>query len=594
MTLPEGITMPEDSSVAGQESVRSEESVLASVLDELTQALRQGRQPAVEEAAARHPDLAADIRSLWATVWVAEEMARQDPPVAERLGSSGAISGTIEWQPSPGPDAIASARSHPGRAESVAGRFGDYELFEELGRGGMGVVWRAREVARDRMVALKRLVGGLASTPQDIERFRVESEAAGQLAHPHIVPVFQVGKWDGQPYFTMQYIEGTTLAQKLAEGPIPAREAARLLIPVCWAVEYAHERGVLHRDLKPSNILIDRQGNPYVSDFGLAKRIEVDPTLTPSGAILGTPSYMPPEQAGISGSRRSAPLGPSSDVYSLGAILYHMLTGRPPFHAATPIETVLLALEHDPMPPRALNPRVDSDLEMVALKCLAKSPASRYASAGALAGDLESFLREDPVSARSTSLRALAARLMGETQHAPVLENWGSLWIYHSIALLVFFGTTNWLYLLGVTARWPYVLLFSAGLSGWAAFFWALRRRGGPIRFVERQLAHIWGAGIASINLIFLVEWLLDLPVLKLAPMLCVTNGMLFMIKAGILSGGYYLQAAATFLAILPMVAFPRFAPLIFGVVAAACFFLTGLKYRRRGPRVSGMTSWRA
>jgi eukaryotic-like serine/threonine-protein kinase len=291
---------------------------------------------------------------------------------------------------------------------------------------------------------------------------------------------------------------------------------------------------------------------------------------------------MPPEQAGSIAPGRREPLGATADVYSLGAILYHMLTGRPPFQAATPIETMLLALEHDPIAPRALNPRVNPDLEMVALQCLQKPPGLRYPSAAALADDLESFLRGDPVSARSTSLRALAARLMGETHHAPVLENWGLLWIYHSIALLVFFGTTNGLYLAGVTQRWPYVTIFTVGLCGWAALFWALRRRGGPIRFVERQLAHVWGAGIVSINLIFLVEWLLGLPTLKLAPMIAVTNGTMFMIKAGILSGDYYPQAAVTFLAIFPMVWFPRFAPLIFGLVASACFFVTGLKYRLR------------
>ena len=258
----------------------------------------------------------------------------------------------------------------------MQGRFGDYELFEELGRGGMGVVSRAREIARGRIVALKRLLRGPASTPQDLERFRIEALAAARLAHPHIVPVFQVGECDGQPYFTMQYIEGTTLAQQLAGGPLPEHDAARLLVPVCRAIHYAHDRGVLHRDLKPSNILIDRQGNPYVSDFGLAKRIDVDPTLTPSGAFLGTPSYMPPEQAGSIASGRRDPLGPTADVYSLGAILYHMLTGRPPFQAATPIETMLLALEHDPIAPRALNPRVNPDLEMVALQCLQKPPGA--------------------------------------------------------------------------------------------------------------------------------------------------------------------------------------------------------------------------
>src|SRR5262249_41381288 len=194
------------------------------------------------------------------------------------------------------------------------------------------------------------------------------------------------------------------------------------------------------------------QGNPYVSDFGLAKRIDVDPSLTPSGALLGTPSYMAPEQAGRPSSGRRA-AGPACDVYSLGAILYHMLTGRPPFQAATPIDTILLALEHDPIPPRALNPRVSPDLEMVALKCLQKAPALRYPSAAALTEDLEAFLRGDPVSDRSTSLRALAARLLGETHHAPVLENWGLLWIYNSLVLLVFFGVSTWLYLRVVRQR---------------------------------------------------------------------------------------------------------------------------------------------
>jgi serine/threonine-protein kinase len=563
-----------------------EESELEKLLDELTADLREGREPDVQRAAQQHPALAEELRSLWATVWIAEEMARADEtgPGAEPEP------GTVDWPWMKGRDAGFAPERPQRSAEpvresiepTVATRFGDFELLEELGRGGMGVVARARDVARGRVVALKRLLGGPESTPQDLERFRVETMAASRLAHPHIVPVFQAGECDGQPYFTMQLIEGTTLARTLADGPLPAVEAARLLVPVCRAVHYAHEQGILHRDLKPSNILIDVAGNPYVGDFGLAKRVDIDPSLTPSGALLGTPSYMAPEQArNPGGSPKGAALS-ASDVYSLGAVLYHALTGRPPFQAATPVETILLALEHDPVSPRALNPRVSPDLEMITLKCLQKSPALRYASAAALADDLEAFLRGDPVSARSTSLRTLAARLLGETHHAPVLENWGLLWMYHSVALLVFFGATNWLHLSRVTVRWPYFLIFTVGLCAWAALFWALRRRRGPIRFVERQLAHIWGAGIVAINLVFLVEWLLDLPVLFLAPMIAVTNGMLFMIKGGILSGGYYLQAAVTFLAIFPMAWFPRFAPLIFGAVASACFFVTGWKYRRR------------
>jgi serine/threonine-protein kinase len=573
----------------------SDASLLARLIDELTASVQRGNQPDVQALARQYPALAEELRSLWATVWVAEAMAqaaRIEPDPRVQAGSDRSALATTQWPMStedlderrPG-EIRASGVLSVSQPSDRAVEFGDYQLLEELGQGGMGIVSRAQELKRGRIVALKRLLRGAGSSAHDMERFRVEALAASHLAHPHIVPVFQVGEVEDQPFFTMQYIEGTTLAQRLAEGPMPGLEAALLLVPVCRAIQYAHDRGILHRDLKPSNILIDREGHPYVSDFGLAKRLDVtaDPSLTPSGALVGTPSYMPPEQARVS--LRRVPLGPRCDVYSLGAILYHMLTGRPPFQAATPVETMMLVLEEDPIPPRVLNPRVSPDLEMIALRCLQKQPELRYPSAAAVADDLEAFLRDEPVSARSTSLRALAARLLGETHHAPVLEKWGPLWIYHSVALLVFFGTTNVLLLAGVEERWPYVLLFTVGLGAWAALFWALRRKGGPISFVERQLAHVWGSGIVAINLIFLVEWLLGLPVLSLAPMIAVTNGMLFMVKAGILSGFYYFQAAAAFLTILPMACFPRFAPLIFGVVAAVCFFVTGLKYRIRRQR---------
>jgi eukaryotic-like serine/threonine-protein kinase len=566
--------------------------LLAQLLEELTACAQRGENPDVQALASQHPTLAAELRSLWATVWVAEILARDDgaqTASANQPGGENVLPVTAQWPTSTPDDVEDSQNLTPSRAGRAAAQpsdqdvsFGDYQLLEELGQGGMGIVYRAREHHRGRIVALKRLLRGAGSTAHDVDRFRVEALAASRLAHPHVVPVFQVGDCDGQPYFTMQYVEGTTLARRLADGPMPGLDAARLLIPVCRAIQYAHDHGILHRDLKPSNILIDREGHPYVSDFGLAKRLDVhgDPSLTPSGALVGTPSYMPPEQARAS--MRRLPLGPSCDVYSLGAILYHALCGRPPFQAATPIETMMLVLEEDPIPPRALNPRVSPDLEMIALRCLQKQPELRYQSAAAMAADLEAFLRDEPVSARSTSLRALAARLLGETHHAPILEKWGRLWIYHSIALLVFFGMTNALSLAGVTARWPYVLLFTVGLGGWAALFWAMRRKGGPISFVERQLAHVWGSGIVAINLIFLAEWLLGLPVLSLAPMIAVTNGMLFMVKAGILSGFYYFQAAAVFLTILPMAYFPRFAPLIFGLVAGSCFLISGLKYRNR------------
>ncbi len=525
---------------------------LAHLIATLTDQLRDGRAIDLEGCVRDDPEVADELRALWAAAQIAEELARDDGNGSyESLDHSGPLEGEM---------------------------IGGCVILEELGRGGMGVVHRARQVALGRIVALKRMRAGGTASPHDLARFRAEAEAAARLDHPHIVPVYSVDSHAGEPFILMRYVEGTTLGRRLAEGPLSAVEAARLLVPVCRAIQFAHERGVLHRDLKPSNILIDSEGRPHVSDFGLAKRVDAVESLTQSGAILGTPSYMAPEQAAAG----RGTVGPSADVYALGAVLYQALTGRPPFLAATPLDTLLLVLEQDPVPPRVLNPRASADLEMIALKCLQKPPGLRYASAAALADDLDAFLAGDPVSARSTGLRDLLTRLLRETHHAPVVENWGTLWMMHSAALIVFYGLTNWLYWRGVSARWPYVMLFTVGLGAWAALFWALRRRGGPITFVERQLAHIWGAGVVSVNLLFLAEWLLKLPVLALAPVLTITNGMLFLIKGGILSGSFYFQAATLFLTIFPMVWFPRFGPILFGVSAASCFFATGLQAHLR------------
>ena len=291
---------------------KSDASLLVGLIDELTTAARQGENPDVEALAIEHPRLADELRSLWAMIWVTESLARTEGPVRP-IGEE-----TVQH-----PSAHAEASADRFSSSQSPVDFGGYQLFEELGQGGMGVVFRARELDRGRIVALKRLLRGAGSKAQDVERFRVEAMAAAQLAHPHIVPVFQVGEHEGQPFFTMQYIEGTTLARRLADGPMPALDAARLLVPICRAIHSAHDRGILHRDLKPSNILIDAEGHSYVSDFGLAKRLDLhaDASLTPSGAIVGTPGYMPPEQARASASPGPARTGmrrlqPGSDPLS--------------------------------------------------------------------------------------------------------------------------------------------------------------------------------------------------------------------------------------------------------------------------------------
>jgi serine/threonine-protein kinase len=287
----------------------TDDELLAEWLLQLTDQLRGGKQPDLESLAREHPHLLGELRELWAAVLVAEQ-------VASDVRSSSEL--TL-----PAPAVVQAPDSSD---------MGDYELLEELGRGGMGVVYKARQRSLNRVVAVKRLLASGLATPQNQARFRAEAEAAAMLSHPHIVSVYEVGSSDGQPYFSMQYVPGVTLSERLAAGPVPALEAATLLAKSCRAIHYAHQHGVLHRDLKPSNILIDDQGEPHISDFGLAKQIDVDSDLTRSGAVLGTPSYMPPEQA----AGKRGQLGPASDVYSLGAILYQMLTGRPPFQAASP------------------------------------------------------------------------------------------------------------------------------------------------------------------------------------------------------------------------------------------------------------------
>jgi WD40 repeat protein/predicted Ser/Thr protein kinase len=276
------------------------------------------------------------------------------------------------------------------------GRFGDYELLDEIARGGMGVVYRARQVSLDRIVAVKMLLFGPLASPETIQRFRIEAAAAGSLQHPNIVSVHEVGLHDGQHFFAMEYVAGRSLSAIVKDGPLPPKRAATYLKTIAEAIHYAHERGILHRDLKPSNVLIDPFDQPKVTDFGLAKRLETEIELTLSGQLLGSPNYMPPEQAAA---KRGA-VGKRSDVYALGAILYHLLTGRPPFVAPTVAETLHEVLNTEPVSPRVLNPGVPRDLETICLKCLEKDPAKRYQTAASLAEELARFVGQEPIQAR--------------------------------------------------------------------------------------------------------------------------------------------------------------------------------------------------
>ncbi|HEV3006646.1 MAG TPA: serine/threonine-protein kinase, partial [Pirellulales bacterium] len=390
------------------------------------QAVDRGESPDALAYVEQHPDVASELMQFFADRDLFRQMADALSP-HEAAGTKPRSGPNV---PKFGCDQDAAEPARPMRYVA------DYELLEEIARGGMGVVYKARQMTLNRVVALKMILAGQLASAGEVKRFRVEAEAAAQLDHPGIVPIYEVGEHEGQHYFSMGYVEGQSLAARVAEGPLPPREAAELVCAVAEAVHYAHRKGVIHRDLKPGNILLPQRrgvsggvvsGNggtthplpltpyqPKITDFGLAKRVEGDSSLTGSGQILGTPSYMPPVQA----AGKLDQVGVASDVYSLGAVLYCLLTGRPPFQSASVIDTLLQVLEQEPLPPRQLNSTVPRDLETICLKCLRKEPDRRYASAFELAADLRRQLAGEPIHARRTGV---AERAMKRIKRRPAV-----------------------------------------------------------------------------------------------------------------------------------------------------------------------------
>jgi hypothetical protein len=369
------------------------------VLAAYLEAVDAGWAPDRRAFLARYPQWQRELEAFFATQDEVHSLAEPFRPLTHSLGGETPLPLTLSKAGNLDPN-ITLGESRSGVESETLPSFGDFELLQEIARGGMGVVYRTRQISLGRIVALKMILTGRLASAADVQRFRNEAEAAALMDHPGIVPIYDVGEHRGQPWFSMKLIEGGSLAERMPRFAGDPRAAARFMTAAARAVQYAHARGVLHRDLKPANILIDENDQPLVTDFGLAKRVEGDAGLTQSGAIVGTPSYMAPEQAlGKRGGLTTA-----ADVYSLGAILYEMLTGRPPFQADNPLETLLQLRERSPLPPRSLNPKIDRDLEMICLKCLEKEPSRRYASAAALAEDLQRLLDGAPVAVRPVGI----------------------------------------------------------------------------------------------------------------------------------------------------------------------------------------------
>lgn len=354
--------------------------------------------------------------------------------------------------------------------------FGCYELLEEIGRGGMGVVYKARQKSLDRLVAVKMILASHLASAEHVRRFQIEARAAARLRHSNIVQIHEVGQVHGQHFFAMEFIDGISLAQRLARGAMDLPASVRLLVQVARAVAHLHREGVVHRDLKPSNILLDAEEQPYVTDFGLAKLFSTggDPTVT--GVIAGTPSYMAPEQA----AGHSSQVGPASDVYSLGAILYELLTGRPVFREETPLDTLMQVLAGEPIPPRRVNAKIPRALELIVLKAIARDPEDRYASADALADDLERFLRGEAVEARPPHL---LQRLWTWSRREPALSSrLAALGVFYLVELVNYsFGVVddefhrNITILIGVWAAGSVILQQTLKFQRWslyAQFVW--------------------------------------------------------------------------------------------------------------------------
>ncbi len=533
------------------DGLRPDEQQLCELLDSYLAAVQAGDEPTRAALLAAHPELSSWVGSFDALNQLASRVGNPEPVTR---GETRTVSGR---------------GSTPATREHTTGTadFGNFELLAEAGRGGMGVVYQARQRDLDRTVALKMILSSRLASPDDVRRFQQEARAVARLRHPSIVGVHEVGQVHGQHYFTMDFIAGQSLARLLESGPLEPDRAAQCLLAVARAVDYLHGHNIVHRDLKPSNILLDEREQPFVTDFGLAKVFQDDGEKTQTGAILGTPSYMAPEQA----RGETAQISPRTDVYSLGAVLYEMLTGRPPFREENQLNTLLQVMEGEPTLPSRLNRRIPPELQRICMCCLEKDPASRYASAAALADDLQHYLRHEPLEVRPIGIRQ---RLRRWSRRQPALVAHGSGLLCTALIVQVKYMVSGddlplHLRVMGVLGVWLLLsCVFQAMLDGGAA---SLGR-------------YAWAAtNVLLLTVILYLSYPPLGPLLIGYPPLVAASGLWFHVRLVVLTTLLSLVSYAGLLCLHPeeYQSQPSHYPLIFGAVLTVLGFIVAYQIRR-------------
>jgi eukaryotic-like serine/threonine-protein kinase len=539
-----------------------------------------------EELLADHPDSAQELREFLQdherVLQIARSLRSESEPASGSPGTP--KQSTIQHSTPSGRAGTAPLQGFPQSLGQEPVRFGDYELLEEIARGGMGIVYKARQVSLNRIVAVKMILQGKLAAAEDVERFRIEAAAAAKLKHPHIVVIHEVGRTDGQDFFSMEYVEGRSLAELIRQGSIPPKHAAQTMRQVAEAVHFAHQNGVLHRDIKPSNVLIDQAGSARVMDFGLAKQVDRSQGLTLTGQIMGTPTYMAPEQI----TNRRGELGPACDVYGMGALFYELLTGLPPFQGRDQIDTLLAVLEFDPQSPRRLNPNVPRELEMICLKCLEKDLAHRYASAEAVADDLARYLAGDSISLSSPKLVDRLVRTLERSQYDQECHAWSRMLKHLAWIALV----THTLVYLNRALALPHpveglIAIRLLEIVGMGLVLWLLRRQWYPPRGAPARQLWSLGLGYMAGSTVLVVLTYLLTPAgaafddFLVYPPLAVLGSLLFIMLGSSYWGYCYVIGAVFLVLAIGMTFCLGFAPLMFGVAWGASLTMLGIRLDR-------------